>query len=153
MTAPNDNFEGFNHASAIRRIAKHSRPIDSGCWQWVGSIMRNGYAVMGCGQRTWLAHRVSYIVHRGLIPEGMVIDHLCRNRACVNPDHLEVVTFRENVMRGENMTAANARKTHCANGHPYDEKNTYLDGRGRKCRICVNEAQRRYQQRKKAAHK
>jgi hypothetical protein len=74
----------------------------------------------------------------GAVPEGLELDHLCRVRGCVNPKHLEPVTHRENLMRGESWSAVNARKTHCPEGHPYDETNTYIDGKGRRrCRECA----------------
>lgn len=83
---------------------------------------------------------MSHELHKGPIPEGLVIDHLCRNRGCVNPDHLEAVTQRENILRGEGLAAANARKTHCPKGHPYSGENLYVvpsSGR-RQCRICAD---------------
>ena len=76
------------------------------------------------------------------VPEGMELDHLCRNRACINPNHLEAVTHRENCLRGASPPAHFARQTHCVNGHAFDETNTYLrhDGQGkRKCRTCARE--------------
>ena len=79
----------------------------------------------------------SYEHFRGAIPEGLNLDHLCRNRKCVNPDHLEAVTQRVNVMRGVSVTAENMRKSHCPTGHPYDAANTYVRANGhRGCRAC-----------------
>lgn len=83
------------------------------------------------------AHRFAYELHKGPIPKGLEIDHLCRNTLCVNPNHLEAVTHRENVRRGTSPTARNAMKSECKRGHPLDEKNTYLDGTGRKCKKCL----------------
>jgi hypothetical protein len=108
-----------------------------GCWRWVGSINpRSGYGLFG--HRAY-AHRWSYEHHVGVIPEGLDIDHLCRNRYCVNPDHLEAVTRRTNLVRGATLIAANVNKTHCPQGHPYEGANLIMDGTGRKCRVCCNE--------------
>jgi hypothetical protein len=83
------------------------------------------------------AHRAFYEHHVGTIPDGLTIDHLCKVRRCVNPDHLEPVTRGVNVLRGDTITAANVRKTHCPRGHAYDEENTYTSKRGmRHCKAC-----------------
>lgn len=111
-----------------------------GCWVWTAGTTPNGYGTFTIGGRqegTRGAHRVAYELARGPIPPGLQIDHLCRNRLCVNPAHLEVVTNRENVLRGVGVTAMNARKTHCKSGHPFDEENTGFNrGGGRRCRRC-----------------
>jgi hypothetical protein len=85
-----------------------------------------------------LAHRWAYEFLRAEIPEGLHIDHLCRNRACVNPWHLEPVTNRVNGLRGESVAAQHARKTHCIRGHEFTTENTYpiKNGKGRGCREC-----------------
>ncbi len=71
-----------------------------------------------------MAHRIFYTLFKGDVPEDMALDHLCRNRRCVNPDHLEIVTLVENVMRGQSQHAINARKTHCKHGHGFTKTNT-----------------------------
>lgn len=113
-----------------------------GCWEWLAGTTRHGYGVFHPGgnvHRNIPAHRFSYELHRGAIPEGLHIDHLCRNRRCVRPDHLEVVTVRENVLRGVGRSAQNARKTTCAQGHPFTGHRT----RGERfCRQCATEQAR-----------
>ncbi len=114
--------------------------IDSAseCWHFSGALNNNGYGVIGVGRRVMYAHRAAYEVLVGPIPEGLTIDHLCRNRACINPTHLEPVTFRENVRR------AAALKAECPRGHAYDDANTYVTPAGRRdCRACGREDKRR----------
>lgn len=115
------------------------------CWIWQGK-MQDGYGLTGLGGKLKYAHRWVYIKIMGEVPEGKVLDHLCRTRNCVNPFHLEPVTIGENVMRGDTIGARNVKKTHCPNGHPYDDTHTYWrkdrNGKGRHCRTCVNEKRR-----------
>jgi HNH endonuclease len=116
----------------------------TGCWIWQRKCMkRDRYGLMTVAKRTRLAHRVAYEAFVGPIPDGLQLDHLCRNRPCVNPAHLEPVTSRENVLRSPIAQAAlNAAKTHCPRGHEYTSENTYLCGpykRWRLCRRCMRE--------------
>lgn len=107
------------------------------CWQWIGAVNNNGYGRIRAGGRNTQAHRYAYELRRGPIPDGLQIDHLCKNPTCVNPDHLEVVTLVENVMRGTSRAADNARKTHCHRGHPLSGENLSLREDGtRHCRTC-----------------
>lgn len=120
-------------------IDKFEQRVDrSGdCHVFIGHINTRGYGAFYVDGRQVLAHRWAYERHRGAIPEGAVIDHLCRNRRCVRVDHLEAVTIAVNVLRGVGPTARHVLKTHCPQGHPYDERNTYRDRRGgRHCRRC-----------------
>lgn len=128
------------------------------CWIWRGPITHNGYGFFSFGtggrgnSKRVGAHRFAYDNLVGPIPEGLTLDHLCRNPPCVNPSHLEPVPIGENVHRSPIAPAAiNARKTHCKNGHPFDLLNTYIfpDGR-RSCRTCQRQHDRRHKQRKKA---
>lgn len=120
--------------------------ISTGCWEWLGRHDRDGYSRFGSG----LAHRfVLGLVGRS-VPTGLTVDHLCRNRGCVNPDHLDVVSLQENIRRGEGIQAKNARKTHCVHGHPFTRENTYIRPNGdRKCRRCTVAASKRYRERQR----
>lgn len=128
------------------------------CWLWVGAKQGKGYASFGWGgrrpngnSRTVLAHRFAYEVLVGPIPAGLTLDHLCRNHACVNPDHLEPVTNKVNVLRGEGLTARYASATRCVNGHPFDAANTGSHNGKRYCRACKAERARQYYHRSKGA--
>ena len=117
---------------------------ETGCHNWTGGQNGKGYGLFSIGVKKYYAHRVAYELAKGKIPEGLEIDHLCRVRDCVNPDHLEAVTHKENLHRGETFAAANAAKTHCPQGHPLSGDNLYVDPRGRReCRTCRAERDRR----------
>lgn len=108
------------------------------CWLWTGTRNQKGYGRAELGGRRTGAHRVAWLRSGRDIPEGMQLDHLCRNRACVNPGHLEVVNNRTNVLRGHTLPALNIQKTHCVNGHAYSVENTrYRKDGSRLCRVCV----------------
>lgn len=131
-----------------RRVLSHIL-IDEACecWLWQGRLSVGGYGIIGIDGKKYYAHRVVFLWKGGRIPEGLDLDHLCRVRNCVNPKHLEPVTRRENLMRGETIPAKRAAKTQCSNGHPLDKFNTYLYKGKRDCRICI---QRRNRARRKA---
>jgi HNH endonuclease len=113
------------------------------CWIWTASLEGGGYGAIGDGKKKKRAHRYSYEQLVGDIPDGLELDHLCRVRNCVRPDHLEPVTRRENVMRGISPIAENPSKTQCPEGHPYGGKNLIeLSTGGRRCRTCRNEKER-----------
>lgn len=106
------------------------------CWPWQACTRADGYGASWNGQKSDVAHRIAYRLAIGPIPAGLTLDHLCRNRACVNPDHLEPVTQRTNVLRGEGITARLLKRTHCSKGHPWDEANTLWYRGTRRCRRC-----------------
>ncbi len=125
----------------INRIEWHDGPLPTACWRWTG--WRDRYAQMRIGLKAPLVHRLTWGLKYGPVPEGLQLDHLCRVRLCVNPDHLEPVTCRENILRGEGVCAANARKTHCPSGHEYTDTNTYNHRGKRQCWTCKRATQRR----------
>jgi hypothetical protein len=111
----------------------------SDCWEWQGSVKKSGYGRFHLTHSLAVrAHRFAYQLMVGEIPKGLVLDHLCRNRSCVNPNHLEIVTIGENVLRGDTFSAKNKKKTHCSNGHPLTENNLYKQNNNwRICIICL----------------
>ena len=124
-------------------IWRSARLATNGCWEWSGALDRDGYGVNR-------PHRFAYEEMVGPIPKDRQIDHLCRNRRCCNPNHLELVTPRENTMRGNGPGRINAAKTHCVNGHEFTSENTYIHpphspraGR-RTCRACTRISERAY---------
>ena len=137
---------------------KVGEPNENGCRLWLGTIGGLGYGQMTIGRigdgtrKIEYGHRLAYLLHHGAIPAGLDLDHLCRIRACVEVAHLEAVLHVVNVRRG--LAGWNTReKTHCPQGHPYDDENTVIvhRGRGRSCRICQRAAGRKYMRKRRAA--
>ncbi len=111
---------------------------DDGCWLWTAHRDVVGYGRLRVGPTSKPAHNLVYEVFVGAVPEGLELDHLCRNRGCVNPEHLEPVTHRENVLRGASPIAAAAAQTHCLRGHALSGDNVYIipSSGSRQCRTC-----------------
>lgn len=138
---PSEETRAKYRAAWVRRRSRAPSIWDrievGDCWIWKGSS-RGYYGQYQYKGRSYLAHRYVYELLVAPIPAGMTLDHLCRNRPCVNPDHLEVVSSRINILRGASPHAINARKTHCKRGHEFTPENTtFLKGGGRRCRICA----------------
>ena len=113
------------------------------CWIWQGCLTHNGYGQLRRNNKSWLAHRYSYVLFKGSIPNGMVLDHLCRVRNCVNPEHLEPVTNRENLLRG-----IPGNKTHCPHGHEYTQENSAYYKNYKYCKTCNRQRAARNRQSK-----
>ena len=140
----------------IERFTEKVQVTDAGCWQWLAYCGENGYGRFYLAGKGWLAHRWSYEHHVGPVPAGLQIDHLCRNRGCVNPEHMEPVTPAENVRRSVGPQAARNRyaaMTHCKRGHAYDETNTRIDSKGgRVCLTCKRAKAREHYEKNRDAY-
>jgi hypothetical protein len=139
---------------ASTRVWRHvSKGPSNACWLWTAALNTKGYgSFKGDDETTVRAHRFIYELLVGPVPEGLELDHLCRNRVCVNPAHLEPVDHRENTLRGVGFGGKNARKTHCPQGHPYEGDNLIVEattGR-RRCRICTRETNAKYRAKKRS---
>lgn len=116
--------------------------VDAECWIWQGSLDRDGYGAFHLRGSNRLAHRVGWFSVHGEIPKGHVVNHTCRRRSCVNPSHLNCITARENALRDSASRAyVNSQKTHCPNGHPYDDTETSAGRTSRICTTCRREKQ------------
>jgi hypothetical protein len=131
------------------RLFSKVEKTEDGCWAWTGTRSWNGYGTLKFRGRWTNAHRAAYLLERGSIPDGLQIDHLCRNRACVNVAHMEAVTQRENILRGVSPAARQAHQTHCKAGHRLPEDRN-SQGR-RHCKACFNSWQRESRRKKAVA--
>jgi hypothetical protein len=137
--------------------SKVALPNEQGCMLWLKWTNNKGYGQFSLKRRHVYAHRVSYVLAYGQIPDGLVVDHVkaegCTNRHCVAPAHLEAVTYSENALRGDmRSNNVNYRKTRCLNGHPFDDENTIRAGDGsRRCRECARARTRAWRKRQKEA--
>lgn len=141
-------YHGYMAQSTYERFSR-MHLVGDGCFDWTGSGDGKGYGKISVGGRMLRAHRVSYELFVGPIPDGMTIDHLCRNRGCVKFTHLEAVSLKENVHRGDTVAARNAAKTHCPSGHEYSAENMTARSvpNRRECKICMDRQRREYRAR------
>lgn len=142
-------------APVSERIKQYVQPVESGCHEWGGGLDKDGYALITDEGVCRRAARVAYRLAHGEIPPGLQIDHLCRNKSCVNPEHLEAVTAWENNRRSDSPSARNMRKTCCNHGHEFDDENTHIvhrsDGRTERCcKICRQMAADRYKRKRES---
>lgn len=133
----------------LERLTSGITVDGNGCWIWQRSILKAGYGCIRVDGKTRTTHSVAYEMHRGPVPVGLELDHLCRVRACCNPDHLEPVTHKVNVQRGESRDVK-AAITHCPHGHEYTPLNTYVHDGRRFCRTCQRARGRDYKARRRA---
>lgn len=125
--------------SVESKLERFSTPEpNTGCWLWVGGLIPQGCGMVAFGGKHRRAHKAAYEALVGPVPDGLVLDHLCRQRSCVNPSHLEPVTQQINAWRGAGITGENHRKTTCKRGHPYVGWNLMSRGAWRGCRTCKN---------------
>lgn len=123
----------------------------NGCWLWKASLDRKGYGQFRLNGKMRRAHSISYELTVGEVPDGLVLDHLCRNPKCVRPDHLKPKTQRENVLCGTSFASINYAKTHCIHGHEFTKANTYIRPYGaRDCRACILTRVKKYKKGKTA---
>jgi hypothetical protein len=142
---------GPKRQEPMERFTKKVSEHESGCWLWTGSGVK-GYGQFWDGERLVLAHRFAFEALSGPIPDGMVLDHLCRTKACVNPAHLEPVKQSRNIGRGVNKGARAIRTDACWRGHALSGENVYINPSGyRQCRECQRRRSREYKARKRAA--
>lgn len=135
----------------LPRLVAALQEEDDGCWNWRGHLTPAGYGYMQQNGKKIPVHRLAYETFRGPIPDGLDLDHLCRNTRCIRPDHLEPVTRAENFKRGRDYwRGLNVDKDQCPRGHWYTPENTYVFRGSRRCRVCHREQERERRNRRRA---
>lgn len=147
MARPSKEMAQLNEHGIPKRIACKIMPVtESGCWIWLGSQLgrdRSRYGSVWFHGRNRAVHRVIYEIFKGEIGDSLVLDHLCRVTLCCNPDHIEPVDNRTNILRGVGAAAVAAKAIRCRNGHDFSGDNLRVYKGGRKCIICTREQGRR----------
>ena len=136
----------------VDRLMYRTALMDNGCWLWLGATNAKGYGHIRSVENGPLisVHRVAYELANGAVPEGLEVDHLCFERACLNPDHLEAISHTDNVRRGRHNQ--NHGKAECINGHAFDDANTSIDSLGKRvCKTCARDRMRAHRARKATA--
>ena len=143
MVSLNPDQKSSHNKSAITRFLSYIKIVkDTDCWEWTGSKNTDGYGKMRFNGKTIYIHRFIYEYFYGPIQAELELDHLCKNRVCANPEHLEAVSHTENILRGTSFVSINSKKTHCPQGHEYSLDNTYHTPAGRRaCRTCQKDYQ------------
>lgn len=146
-----------SRAEIERTLSRHGRHIEfhrCGCWEWTGPTTDKGYARISQSKTSWvLGHRLFFEIFRGKVPDGLDLDHLCRNRNCINPSHLEPVSRRENVMRGRSPFILAHHSGSCVRGHQMTPDNTYISPKGQKhCKACRQMREKKRQDKRKYLH-
>ncbi len=150
--------EILSEKTTMAYYAKVDIGDDDDCWPWTACRNHDGYGHFWVRGKIKNAHRVGYELANGRIPGGLVIDHLCRNRCCQNPRHMEAVTQITNVMRGRSFAPVHAAKTECPAGHPYSGSNLRLEKRpngrvARRCRLCAADSMDRFRSKAEEDHR
>lgn len=150
---PLNEFQKTLPNALPRHMRRRIYSTERGCWICDGAKSHGRYQSVSVNNKSVLAHRLSYSLLIGKIPEGYHIDHLCREKWCVNPDHLEAVPQRVNWERGKSTSVINARREVCRWGHPLEGDNLYVrpDGRGRQCRKCASHHDKTHRSRREGA--
>lgn len=144
----------------LRFFKKISIDSKNGCWNWMGSHDSGGYGHVVYNGKLESSHRVFYAWFKGSIPRNkgkniFQLDHLCKNRKCVNPYHLELVSFKENILRGESPSAIHSKQIYCKNGHLLPKEFNYVRKNGKReriCQICKKEYHRKYMRKYRLSH-
>jgi len=149
MAVINNNLPASTERRLLEKIEKQK---GSDCWFFTGSKLPSGYGILWNGVRPIGAHRISFQLYRGEITDGMEIDHICNNRSCVNPEHLQLLTHKENMRKSSALMGINARKTHCKRDHELSGDNLHITPRGaRQCKECMRMHARNAKARKRDA--
>jgi hypothetical protein len=142
----NIQIRGIQSKIPIENFKKHIQITKEGCWEWTAKIHKNtGYGYFTVKGKTHLSHRFSYKYFKGEIPLNLCIDHICENRKCVNPEHLQAITLKQNILKGKSVCAQKAKQIYCHKNHPLSGENLYItpDNR-RQCKTCNKIRQKKY---------